>query len=251
MTSLSDYNYFGNELEIRLKLKSMPVAVKMIKGREDIPENAFRPKRDKNVHLAQCQAFAMSRRDGITVAMLKEDNWCFAPLIAYGLVDKPDDPDIQKFLGFPRFKRDEYIGILTAPLKKAEFEPDLVLVYSDPSQMRTMLMPLHWFGEEPEIDSHFFPPSCAWTIVPVIMKNRIMVAPPDIGEDMRTIGARDEIITSIPANMVKPIVEGLQTPLFDENAGFMSSPMIRMGNYEQPDMYRRLFKKWGLDSREE
>ena len=43
----------------------------MLEKEEDIPEGAFRPKRDKGIHLAQCQAFAMSRRDGITVAMLK------------------------------------------------------------------------------------------------------------------------------------------------------------------------------------
>ncbi len=247
MTSIEQYNNYGEELETILKLRSFPVAVKMLKDEAEIPEGAFRPKRDKGVHLAQCQVFAMSRRDGITVAMLKEDNWCFAPLIAYGLVDKPDDPEIQRFLGFPRFEKDRYIGIVTAPLKKASFEPDLVLVYSDPSQMRTMLMPLHWFGEEPAINSHFFPPSCAYTIVPVIEKNQILIAPPDIGEDMRTIGAKDEIITSIPAGMLGEIVRGLKTPLFDEGADFISSPMLKMGDFEQPEMYKKLFQKWGLD----
>jgi uncharacterized protein (DUF169 family) len=116
MTTIEKYNHLANELESRLKLRTSPIAVKMLENETDIPEEAFRPKRDKGIHLAQCQAFAMSRRDGVTIAMLKEDNWCFAPLIAYGLEDKPDDPEIQKFLGFPRFERDKYIGILTAPL---------------------------------------------------------------------------------------------------------------------------------------
>ena len=207
MTTIEEYNNLGNELENRLKLRTFPVAVKMLENETDIPEHAFRPKRDKGIHLAQCQAFAMSRRDGETVAMLKEDNWCFAPLIAYGLVDKPDDPEIQKFLGFPRFERDRYIGILTAPLAKATFEPDLVLVYSDPAQLRTMLMPLHFFGEEPVVNSHFFPPSCAYTIVPVINKNQLFVAPPDIGEDMRAIGSKEEMIISIPRNKLEEIVK--------------------------------------------
>jgi uncharacterized protein (DUF169 family) len=251
MTTIEEYNNFGNELENRLKLRTFPIGVKMLENEADIPEHAFRPKRDKGIHLAQCQAFAMSRRDGVTVAMLKEDNWCFAPLIAYGLEDKPDDPEIQKFLGFPRFERDRYIGILTAPLKKASFEPDLVLVYSDPAQLRTMLMPLHFFKEEePVVNSHYFPPSCAYTIVPVITKNQFFVAPPDIGEDMRTIGSKDEMIISIPRDKLEEVVKGLQTPLF-EGADFMTSPMLKMADFDRPDLYKNLFRKWGLDLEDE
>ena len=250
MTTIEEYNNFGKELENKLKLRTFPIAVKLLESEADIPEQAFRPKRDKGIHLAQCQAFAMSRRDGMTVAMLKEDNWCFAPMIAYGLVDKPDDPEIQRFLGFPRFERGKYIGVLTAPLKTATFEPDLVLVYSDPAQMRTMLMPLHFFGEEPVVNSHFFPPSCAHTIVSVINKNQLFVAPPDIGEDMRTIGSKDEIITSIPRDKLEEIVKGLQTPLF-EGADFNKSPMLMMADFARPEFYRKLFRKWNLDVEDE
>ena len=250
MTTITEYNAYGEALENRLKLRTFPIAVKMLEKEADIPDGAFRPKRDKGVHLAQCQAFAMSRRDGITVAMLKEDHWCFAPLIAYGLVDKPTESEVQKFLGFPQFERDKYIGMLTAPLRNATFEPDLVLVYSDPAQLRTMLMPLHFHGEEPVVNSHFFPPSCAYTIVPVINKNQLFVAPPDIGEDLRTLGSKDEIIISIPRHQLEEIVKGIQTPLF-EGADFIESPMLGMGDFKRPVFYQKLFKKWGLDTENE
>jgi uncharacterized protein (DUF169 family) len=247
MTTIEEYHDIGKELENRLKLRTFPIAVKMLENEADIPEQAFRPKRDKGVHLAQCQAFAMSRRDGVTVAMLREDNWCFAPLIAYGLEDKPDDPEIQKFLEFPRFERDRYIGILTAPLVKATFEPDLVLVYADPAQLKTMLMPLLFFGEkEPVVNSHYYPPSCAYTIVPVINENHLFVTPPDIGDDMRTMGSRDEMMISIPRDKLEEIVKGLQTALF-EGADFMTSPMLKMADFDRPEFYKNLFRKWGLD----
>ncbi|MBN2040468.1 MAG: DUF169 domain-containing protein [Spirochaetes bacterium] len=245
MPAIQEYNNFGIELENKLKLRTSPIALKMLKKESEIPEHAFRPKRDKGIHIAQCQAFAMSRRDGMTVAMLKEDHWCMAPLVAYGFVDEPKEPEVRRFFGFPTFKRNEYLGILTAPLKKATFEPDLVLVYSDVAQQRTMLMPLHFFGEEPPVNSHFFPPSCAYTVIPVFNKKQLFVAPPDIGEDMRTIGAKEEIITSIPAEMLEDIVKGLQTPIF-EGADFMHSPMIQMADFEQPDLYKQMFTKWGL-----
>jgi len=90
MTTLGEFNSYGEELERLLLLRTSPIAVKMLEKEEDIPEEAIRPRRDCGIHLAQCQAFAMSRRQRATVAMLKEDNWCWAPLIAFGLVEPPD-----------------------------------------------------------------------------------------------------------------------------------------------------------------
>ena len=70
-TPLMDFNSYGEELEKRLILRTSPIAVKMLEKESDIPEGAIRPLKDRGYHLAQCQAFAMSRREGTTVAMLK------------------------------------------------------------------------------------------------------------------------------------------------------------------------------------
>ena len=77
MTTLTDLNRLGEELERMLILRTSPIAVKMLEKEADIPEGAIRPKKDRGYHIAQCQAFAMSRRQKATVAMLKEDNWCY------------------------------------------------------------------------------------------------------------------------------------------------------------------------------
>jgi len=114
-----------------------------------------------------------------------------------------------------------------------------------------MLMPLLFFGEkEPVVNSHYFPPSCAYTIVPVINENQLFVAPPDIGEDMRTIGSKDEMVISIPRDKLEEIVKGLETPLF-EGADFMTSPMLKMGDFDRPEFYVNLFRKWGLDTEDD
>ena len=84
MTTLKDFNRCGEELERLMRLRTSPIAVNMLEKESDIPEGAIRPYRDRGIHIAQCQAFAMSRRQKETIAMLKEDNWCFAALIAYG-----------------------------------------------------------------------------------------------------------------------------------------------------------------------
>lgn len=55
-----------------------------------VGDGAVRPKRDLDHHLALCQAFTLSRRNKSTVAMLKEDHWCYLPVIAFGLAQPPD-----------------------------------------------------------------------------------------------------------------------------------------------------------------
>jgi uncharacterized protein (DUF169 family) len=96
MTTQKEYNNYGEELEKLLMLRTSPIAVKMLEKEEDIPEGAVRPMKDYGYHIAQCQAFAMSRRGRkATIAMLKEDNWC-PPVSAYGLAEPREE-----IAGFP------------------------------------------------------------------------------------------------------------------------------------------------------
>ena len=90
MKTFTDFNRCGEELETRLQLRTSPIAIKMLEKAEDIPKEAMRPKRDIGLHLGLCQAFAKSRREGVTVAMLKEDHWCYIPVMALGLAEAPD-----------------------------------------------------------------------------------------------------------------------------------------------------------------
>ena len=99
MTELTALHEYGEELQRRLRLKTFPLAIKMLEREEDIPEGAVRPKKDLGYHVLACQGFAMSRREGKTVAMLKEDMWCSESVIGFGLAEAP-----QYFLdGYSRF----------------------------------------------------------------------------------------------------------------------------------------------------
>src|SRR4030042_5771436 len=93
MLTVKDFKHYGEELENLLGLQTSPIAVKMLEKESDIPKGAIRPKKGRGYHLAQCQTFAMSRREGTTVAMLKEDHWCPTAVMAYGLVKRPESVD--------------------------------------------------------------------------------------------------------------------------------------------------------------
>jgi uncharacterized protein (DUF169 family) len=206
--------------------------------------------RDRGQHLSQCQAWALSRRRGETVAMLKEDSWCFAPLIAYGLVDQPDDPVIRKFTTFPSFERGRYVGIVSAPLKTASFEPDVVIIYSDVAQIRNMLMPVHYKTANNPVASFFFPPSCAYAVVPVMSGSKYMVALPDIGEYERAAAGNDEIMLSIPKTRMEEFVTGLLEREQGKLGPTPTTPMM-VYDFPQPKFYQMLFERWGLDGKEQ
>ena len=112
LTPLMKFNSYGEDLEKHLMLRTSPIAAKMLESEADIPEGALRPKKDRGYHFAQCQASALSRRDGVTVAMLKEDHWCPAAPLAYGNV-----PPNQQGESYDCFPLGKYVVPVCNPLE--------------------------------------------------------------------------------------------------------------------------------------
>jgi len=251
MANLSEFNRFGEEIEKRMLLRTSPIAVKMLEKESDIPAGALRPKKDRGHHLAQCQAFSLSRRNGNTVAMLKEDNWCWGALMAYGLVDQrvaaqfPELKDeVQKI---PATEYGKYIGIVSAPLKSAGFVPDIVLIYSNNAQLNNMLHALSFAGEGMITSPMYAIASCAFSVVPAL-SGKYCVTLPDPGELGRALAGEDEIIFSVPRDKVEVLVTQLQK--FEEMGfGYRHHAFLEMRpDFPRPDFYKRLFRECGLDA---
>ena len=281
MPTIEDYRSYGKEIDDLLRLDSFTVAVRMVRDMEEIPAEAVRPKRDRNQHIAQCQAFSLTRREGKTVAMLKEDHWCYAPVIGYGLVEQPDfftkgglydpqfddDPEIRealagtgsKFLGhflekpelaknmtFPCLEAGKYIGCLTAPLRDTTFEPDVIFIYSNNAQLRNILMAIK-YKEGVHVTSEFDPiDSCIYSLVPLIEgKQSYMITIPDPGEQERALTDENKIIFSLTKDKVQTLVEGLRH--YDEiKLGYVHLTKLMQADFEQPQFYTLLFRRWGI-----
>lgn len=247
MTSIKTYNDFGADLERILMLRTMPIAVKMLKKESDIPEGAIRPKRDRGYHLAQCQVFALNRRKGESIAMLKEDNWCWAPLMGYGIVEDPKDNFVNSQAFFPRFPEGKYVGIVSAPLKTANFEPDMVMIYSNTAQLRHLVSAVKTHDRE-LVHSDFDPiDSCVYSVVPAIEKNEYRITIPDPGEYERAMAGEDEMIFSVPAEKLPGLIEGLRQA--DKMGGsYRHQTPVLTPDFPRPPFYKALFEKWGLDT---
>jgi uncharacterized protein (DUF169 family) len=246
MPTLKEFNNSGEEFERVVSQRSAPIAVKMLKSEAEIPPGALRPKKDRNKHYAQCQVFSLSRRDRLTIAMLKDDNWCLGPLLAYGLVDTqtPNARGGNPSMQYKRFEYGKYIGILTAPLKTAAFEPDLVLLYTDTNQLRDMLLSLKE-EEKPKVRSNFFPISCAFCITNPILDNEYWINLPDPGEYVRALTQPGEMMFSIPTPKLTDFMEGLRK--FYKESMFAHEQMMMESDFPQPDIYKKMFEAWGME----
>jgi len=251
MTDLKTLNSYGKDLEDLVVLRTSPLAIKMIEKEEDIPEGAIRPKRDRGYHLAQCQAFSVSRRQGDTIAMLKEDNWCWGSLFAYGMID-PKIADNYPALTndmkvIPLVEYGKYIGVVSAPLKTATFEPDIVLIYSNPAQLRHMLHVMSFVGEG-NVDAKIYPvASCALAVVPALSGD-YCVTLPDPGEYGRALATEDEIIYSLPVGKMDTLMTQIKS-FEDRKMGYRHDAFLEFApDFPRPQFYKDLYRECGLDA---
>jgi uncharacterized protein (DUF169 family) len=262
MFSLSDLNGFGEEMEKRLQLATSPVAVMLLEKEGDIPPGALRPKRDRGSHLALCQAFAMSRREKATVAMLREDHWCYLPVIAFGLAEPPDfflegntflkvavgdakaARDLAKAL--PRLECGKYIGVLSAPLSRASFEPDGVVIYCNTNQLRCLLSAVK-YKDGYVVQSTLDPGgACFQSTVPVLQKGECQVTVPCGGDRAHALARDDEMIFSIPKSKLEDLMFGLRV-LDQAGRGYTRFAPDMRPEYPLPDLYLKAGAMVGLE----
>ena len=264
MTPIETVNKYGSDMLSMLILRTYPIAIKMLKDESEIPEGAKRPKKDLGEHYSACQAFGIVRRRGTSLAMFIEDHWCFEPIIGYGLAEAPkeffegsgSDFFILEKKGakdrnnaIPILPYGKYKGMVLAPLHKANFVPDITVVYCNATQLRHMLfciMRKNGYRVSSVIDPLW---SCVHSVVPSILTGDCQVTVPDPGEFERGGVRDDEMMLTIPQNRMEELMSGVYH--YDKmGMGYRSFGLEIKGDFPQPPFYKEYFKKWGLDTGE-
>lgn len=152
---MSEMNFRESATFIRenIRLKTFPVAVKFLHGKAEFPEKARRPSVAMGKRITICQGITMARNYGWTVGLAKEDIVCVPAAIMFGFSTSSDQTlsiaSLFCEMGFAstedlarkesscmsRFQNGEIEAIVLAPIEKASFEPDTVLMYGNPAQM--------------------------------------------------------------------------------------------------------------------
>jgi uncharacterized protein (DUF169 family) len=265
MTSQSEFNTCGADLERMMSLRSYPIAIKLLQSEADVPEGAIRPKRDRGEHWAVCQVFSLARRQGDTIAMFLEDHWCFEPIISYGLVETPQDY-LEGFTNsffiadkeaaakhaqeMTRLPLGRYPGMVIGPLVHANYEPDLTMIYCTPAQLRHLLLALRYLHGT-QVTSTLDPiGSCVHSVVAPFLTGECQVTIPDPGDFERAGAGEDEMVLTVPTTRLDELMTGLYH--FEEiGRGFRRFNLSLHPDFKQPPFYEEYFKKWGLEGPKE
>jgi len=229
---MTEFHDYARRIEEQLRLSSHPLAVKMLKTEDDIPPEAKRPTVDYGKCLAACQCFALSRKYGETVAQLFEDNWCPEPVIGFGLAEPPQfffdgrnrypsgvaslEAGANWAREFPRLEVGKYIGLVSAPLKTANFDPDMAVIYCNSAQV--------------------------YAVVPTLLKNECQVAVPCRGDRGRAGSQDDEVIFSVPRDQIGRLAFGLE----QEGTGRLPTGFSMTPEYELSESYAEMARQMGM-----
>ena len=259
---LNVFHEYGEELEKRLRLQTYPIAVTLLEKESNIPEGVKRPVRDFGYHISLCQALAMSRREGTMLAMLKEDMWCFEPVLGYGLAEPPEyfleghnrypldvmtlEAGANYAREFPCLEVGKYIGVMSAPLTTTPLEPDVVMLYCNSAQLSLLLLARECkegFNLKCNMSSHA---SCVYAIVFAIQSGECQVAVPCRGDRYAGLAGDDEMVFSAPKEKLEDLIAGLR---YVHEVGYSRLPR----GYEMkpewtlPGSYKKAGKMLGMD----
>jgi uncharacterized protein (DUF169 family) len=256
MENYDIYRGYGDELEKRIRLQTFPLAIKLLEGENQTPERAERPLRDLGYHVQLCQGFAMSRKEGRTLAMFKEDMLCFEPIVGYGWAEAPQYfleghnrfPQDVKDLNagknyasdFPRLGTGKYSGVVSAPLKMVTFVPDLVLIYCNSVELSLLLLGREYMDGHDlkcSLSSHA---ACVYGVVPSMQNGECSVSIPCRGDRYFAGAGDDEIILTVPLHKMEDLLKGLRHV---EKYGSKLPKNIRlMREPQQPESYIKILK---------
>jgi len=260
LAKFSTLKKYGEEIGKLLRVGSFPLALKMLREEGDIPKGVQRPKRDFGYRLATCQCLAMSRRCGTHIAQLKEDMWCFEPVVGYGLAKAPQYfldgynrfPETASTLeagsnwanAFPHLEVGKYIGVISAPLNTANFEPDLVMVYCNAAQLTQLLMSVNWkdgYDINCRLSSHA---ACVYSVVLPLQNGEYQITSPCFGNRRRAIAQDDELLFTAPLEKVEDLIFGLKH--ISAHALGLPVQFTMMPEYELTESYAKIAGMLGM-----
>jgi dephospho-CoA kinase len=211
-------------MELLLRLKSFPVAFKMLENKKDLEHIPFLRRAGHKMTL--CQLITLVRNFDWTVGADLDDFLFPACPSILGLCDVPEvnkdgtfrsivwvktKKDGRKYeAAIPRLPLNKYQAVAMAPLVYNPFEPDIVLIYANPAQMIILINALQF--EAYEVMQFFCvgESSCSDAIARCYHTGKPSLTIPCYGERRYGHAQDEDLVMSIPAGMMEKALNGLE-----------------------------------------
>jgi uncharacterized protein (DUF169 family) len=220
-----DPKTFYESLEEHIRPTTFPVAVRFLRNGEEPPPKARRPLADMQRHVTVCQGWALARKYGWTTLLRPEDMKCplgalvagFAAPNAYydegnlcaGMYTADEQAGARSEASVEKFKPLEIDGIVFAPLQRADFTPEVVIIYGNAAQVMRLVAAALW-KKGGRIQSSFAARmDCSDHLVVPLRTDEWQVILPCNGDRIFAGAQDDEMAFSLPWGKAEELVTGL------------------------------------------
>jgi len=211
-------------MEILLRLRSFPVAMKMLEKKDALQEIPFVRRPAKKATF--CQMMNLVRNADWTVGADLEDfafptcssilglnelSSCYTDGTFRSIVWVQTKEDGKRFeAAVPRIETGRYEAVVLAPLVYDPFEPDIVLIYGNPAQMILLINALQF--ENYEVMQFFCvgESSCSDAIARCYLNGKPSLAIPCYGERRYGHAQDDELVMALPSGYMAKALRGLE-----------------------------------------
>jgi len=219
---MANYEELSSKLKNLLGLKGSPVAVKLVQEKTDIPAGIPELK-EKVRHCEMVQ----KARAGETFYATKEQHSCAGGAGALGIMETPEKIKSGEFyFGLGRFKTLEsakktmdavprtnkhFAASLYAPLEKADFKPDVVVVIGNPKQLLKIAQSnIYEKGGRNNVSFSGIQSVCADAVAQVYNTGELNATFGCDGSRKYAKIAADELVVGIPAAKLEEVVRALE-----------------------------------------
>jgi MtaA/CmuA family methyltransferase len=256
-----DVKTADQELQTYIRPQTFPVAIRMLKPGEPIPDRAKRPARDFKKLSMNCQVIDMARRYGWMIALTREDHICSLGIAALGF-EKPThlhssgtlcegmytetkEAGQRSEAAVDRFAQGEYYALLVAPLDRTTFEPHLVCIYANPAQVMRLTQAALWKRGGKVASAFGGRIDCSEIIVTTMRTDQPQVILPCSGDRIFGQTQDHEMAFTIPWGQMEEIIEGLR----GTHAGGIRYPITQFMEYEAklPPKYMEANRLWDVE----
>jgi len=223
---MPDLKKFAEALDRHVRPHTFPIAIRMVKDGEPLPERVKRPVQDLGFQTAICQGFSIARRYGWPLAIGAEDVSCpgakeafgFAPLVDFyvqgymcaGMYTETPEAGAVTEAAVDKFPEGAYRYLLVAPLHRTAFEPHVVVLYGTPAQVMRLVTAALWKHGGRITSSFSGRIDCADSVITTMRTDQPQVILPCYGDRIFGQAEEHEMAFAVPASWFDEIVEGLE-----------------------------------------
>ncbi len=205
---------------------TVPLAIRMIRPGEALPEGVKVPSKSMGEKWIVCQAVGVARRYGWGIAVGKEDVICPISAIAFGFY-KPNEEYLKGSAALGMYCKDEaaasnmeaqswrfepgtYEYLCVMPLNRATFEPHVVSMYGNSAQVLRLVHASLYKRGGRLVSSSGGRLVCAEMVIQTLTTNEPKVILPCNGDRVFGMAQDHEMAFAFPWTYAQEIIEGLE-----------------------------------------